>query len=137
MRVLVAEDEPLTAWMLADRLEEAGHEFVGAAATMAEAPALCEAAVPPELAVLEIDLRDGGSGVDLARALLERWAVRSIFATAQTMEARRARDIALGCIRKPYAPLTVLRCVETAREVLDGKTPRHVPAGLELFSAAE
>jgi len=40
---------------------------------MAEALALCEAAAPPELAVLDINLRDGSSGVDVARALLERW----------------------------------------------------------------
>ena len=127
MRILIVEDEALIAWMLADSLEDAGHEVVGPAATMAEALALCEAAPPPELAVLDVNLRDGSSGVDLARALFERWGVLSIFASAQTMEARRARDIALGCIRKPYAPQTVLRCVETAREVLDGKTPRRRP----------
>jgi hypothetical protein len=32
---------------------------------------------------------------------LERWGVPSIFASAQTVEARWARNIALGCIRKP------------------------------------
>ncbi len=137
MRVLIAEDEPLIAWMLADCLEAAGHEVVGPAATMAEALALCEGAPPPDLAVLDINLRDGSSGVDVARALLERWGVRSIFATAQTVDDRRARDVALGRISKPYAPEAVLRCVEVAREVMGGRTPRCVPAGLELFAAAE
>jgi hypothetical protein len=46
------------------------------------------------------------------------------------MEARRARDIALGHIRKPYEAETVLRGVEVAREVMEGRTPRHVPAGV-------
>ena len=87
--------------------------------------------------MLDINLRDGSNGVDVARALLERWGVRSIFASAQTEDARRARDAALGCVRKPYAPETVLRCVEAAREVLYGGTPRHLPAGFELFAAAE
>ena len=138
MRVLIVEDEAVVAWMLADCLERAGHEVVGPAATMAEALALCEAAVPlPELAVLDIDLRDGSSGVDVARALRERWDVPSIFASGQAEEARRARDVALGCVRKPYAPEAVVRCVEAAREVMDGRTPRHLPAGLELFSGAE
>ena len=137
MRVLIVEDEVLLAWMLADCLEGAGHEVVGPAGTVAEALALCEAAAPPVLAVLDIDLRDGGNGVDVARALFARWGVRSIFASGQVEEARRARDIALGCVRKPYAPQTVLRGVEAAREVMDGRTPRHVPAGFELFSAAE
>ena len=137
MRVLIVEEEVLIAWMLADSLEDAGHEVVGPAATMAEALALCEAAPPPELAVLDVNLRDGSNGVDVARALLERWGVLSLFASGQVVEARQARGIALGCIRKPYAPQTVLRGVEVAREVMDGRTPRHVPAGLELFSGAE
>ena len=75
MRILIVEDEALIAMALADGLEDAGHEVVGPAATIAEALALCdEAPPPPELAVLDINLRDGSSGVDVARALLERWA---------------------------------------------------------------
>ena len=136
MRVLIVEDEVVIAWMLADSLEGAGHEVIGPAAAMAEALALCEALRPPELALLDINLRDGSNGVDVARALLERWGVPSIFVSAQTVEARWARDIALGHIRKPYRPETVLRSVEVAREVMDGRTPRHVPAGFELFSAS-
>jgi DNA-binding response OmpR family regulator len=138
MRILIVEDDALIAMVLADSLEDCGHEVVGPAATMAEALALCEAAAaPPELAVLDINLRDGSNGVDVARALSERWGVPSIFASAQVVEARRARGAALGCIRKPYAPQTVLRGVEVARELMDGRTPRHVPAGFELFSATE
>ena len=137
MHVLIVEDDAVIAMVLADSLEDGGHEVVGPAATMAEALALCEAAAPPELAVLDIDLRDGGSGVHLARALMERWGVPSIFASAQMMEARRARDIALGQIRKPYGTETVLRSVEVAREVMRGGKPVTVPAGFELFAAAE
>ena len=137
MRVLIVEDEALIAMVLADSLEDAGHEVVGPAATMAEALALCDRAPPPDLAVLDINLGDGSNGVDMARALVERWGVPSIFASGQTMEARQARDVALGYIRKPYEAQTVLRGVEVAREVMDGRTPRAVPPGLELFSAAE
>jgi CheY-like chemotaxis protein len=136
MRILIVEDEALIAMVLADSLEDGGHEVVGPAATMAEALALCEAA-PPELAVLDVNLGDGSNGVDVARALLERWGVLSIFASAQMMEARRARDIALGHIRKPYGAETVLRSVEVAREVMRGGKPVTVPAGFELFAAAE
>jgi two-component system, response regulator PdtaR len=139
MRILIVEDEVLIAWMLAECLECAGHEVIGPAAAMAEALALCEAAAAlPELAVLDINLRGGSNGVEVARALLERWGVRSIFASSDEMlEARRARTIALGCVRKPYRPETVLRGVEVAREVMDGRTPGCVPAGFELFSATE
>ncbi len=141
MRVLIVEDEALIAMALAESLEDGGHEVVGPAATMAEALALCEAA-PPELAVLDIDIRGGSNGVDVARALMERWRVPSIFASGQAMEARRARGVALGCIHKPccihkpYGVDQVLRSIEVAREVMGGGRPGTVPAGFELFSAA-
>jgi len=136
MRILIVEDEALIAMVLADSLESAGHLVVGPASTMAEALALCEA-MPPELALLDFNLADGSNGVDVARALLGRWGVPSIFASGEAVETRQARDIALGFIRKPYGIETVLRSVEVAREVLGGGDPRTVPAGFELFSPAD
>jgi two-component system, response regulator PdtaR len=136
MRILIAEDEALIALELTESLEHDGHEVVGPATTMAEALALCEAG-PPELALLDINLGDGSSGVTLARALLARWGVPSIFASGQPMEARRARDIALGYIEKPYQPETVLRSIKVAREIMGGGTPKRIPAGFELFSTAD
>ncbi len=136
MRILIVEDEALIAMALADSLEGGGHEVLGPAATMAEALALCDGAPPPELALLDVNLRDGGSGVDVARALLERWGVLSIFASGQAMEARRARDVALGYVRKPYEARTVLLSIEVARAVMEGAEPGAVPVSFELFSAA-
>jgi DNA-binding response OmpR family regulator len=136
MHILIVEDEALIAMMLADGLERGGHEVMGPVGTAAEALALCEAALP-DLALLDVDLRGGGNGVVLARALFARWALPVIFASGQLMEARRARDIAFGFIRKPYEAETVLRGVELARAVLAGGTPTNVPAGFELFSAAD
>ena len=70
------------------------------------------------------------------RALFGRWGVLSIFASGEMMEARRAKDVALGYIRKPYEVRTVLRSVEVARALMAGGTPGAVPRGFELFSAA-
>ena len=52
------------------------------------------------------------------------------------MEARQARDIALGYIREPYEAATVMRSVEVARGMMASAAskPGAVPAGLELFS---
>lgn len=87
------------------------------------------------MALLDVDLRGGGNGVVLARALFGRWGLAVIFASGELAEARQANDVALGHIGKPYEVETVLRSLEVAREVMDGGTPRRVPAGLELFSA--
>jgi hypothetical protein len=75
-------------------------------------------------------LQDGSSGVDVARTIFERWGVLSIFASGQIMEARQARDIALGYIGKPYMPETVLRSIEVVREIMSGGKPTSVPVGL-------
>jgi len=136
MRILIVEDEALIAMMLADGLESGGHEVTGLATTATEALALCQAMLP-DLALLDVDLRDGSDGVVLARALFGRWGLPVIFASGQLMEARRARDVALGHIGKPYKVETVLRGLEVAREVMAGGKPAAVPAGFELFSAAE
>ena len=136
MRILIVEDEALIAMMLTDSLESGGHEVMGPAATAGEALALCEAALP-DLALLDVNLGDGSNGVVLARVLFDRWGLPVIFASGQLMEARQARDVALGFIRKPYEAETVLRGVELAREVMAGGRPRDVPAGFELFSAAD
>ncbi len=136
MRILIVEDETLVAMMLTDSLEGAGHEVMGPATTAGEAVALCEAGLP-DLALLDVNLADGSNGVILARTLFDRWGLSVIFASGQRMEAQQARSIALGYIRKPYEAETVLRGVEVAREVMDGGTPRHVPAGFELFSGTE
>ncbi len=134
MRILIVEDDAVIAMVLADSLEDRGHHVMGPASMMTEALALCETATP-ELALLDVNLGDGSSGVDVARALFERWGVLSIFASGQMMEARRARNVALGYICKPYELETALRSVEVAREVMAGAEPKAVPAGFELFSA--
>lgn len=46
----------------------------GLAAMSTESLSVCEAMFP-ELASLDVNLRDGASGVDVARALLARWGV--------------------------------------------------------------
>jgi CheY-like chemotaxis protein len=132
MRILVVEDEALIAMMVANCLERRGHAVLGPATTLTEALALCEA-ILPDLALVDINLRDGSSGVALARALVERRELPVIFASGQMIEAKRASALALGYLRKPYEPEAVWRSVEVAEEVLGGGTPRRVPEGFELF----
>jgi DNA-binding response OmpR family regulator len=135
MRILVVEDEALIAMMLCDALEDGGHEVMGPASTEAEALAWC-AAMRPDVALVDIHLRDGSDGVALARSLCAEWGLAVIFASAQSVDAGQARDVALGCISKPYEPETVLRSLEVARAIMDGGKPRCIPPGFELFCAA-
>src|SRR4051794_29430602 len=69
MLILVVEDEALVGLVLV--LVRGGHDVLGPAGTAAEALALAER-TPPELALVDINLRNGGDGVGVARTLLGR-----------------------------------------------------------------
>lgn len=58
IRVIVAEDEPLIAWMLEDILSDMGLEVIGPFSTVAEARS-CVDTESPQIAVLDVDLADG------------------------------------------------------------------------------
>ena len=132
MKVLVVEDDALTALVVYDALYQAGHLVVGPASRPSEAIALC-ALGPPDLAVIDVGLPDGGDGTALARTLFARWGVRTVFATGLCEDARRAKDVALGCIEKPYEPALLVQSVDIARTILDGQAPDAAPSGLELY----
>lgn len=133
MRILVVEDNYLLAASLATTLADAGHEVVGPAASIDDALQLAEVQ-PPELALLDIELQGGGSGVDLARELLLRWNLPCLFVSGTAEQARANQDLALGYVPKPYGPETVLASVEVAKLLGDGKRPESIPGGLELFA---
>lgn len=111
MRVLIVEDDPLTAADIAASLEDGGHRVVGVAETFSEAMAAA-ASAPPELAIVDIGLKDGGTGVQVVRALKARHLVRSIIISAER-ELRRKADSAgaVGFISKPARPSEILRAV--------------------------
>ena len=69
-RILVVEDEFLIALDIEDTLRNLGCEVMGPAATVGEALALVETAVP-DAAVLDVRLGDHSTG-DIARELRQR-----------------------------------------------------------------
>ena len=134
MIILVVEDESIIGLELEGRLEDAGHEVLGPASTVSSALELAEAK-RPDLALVDINLGDGGSGIDLARQLLHRWGTPSLFLSGQTQEARENEDAAVGRLGKPFNAAAVLESVEVAKAISDGKpvSPTNVPPELELF----
>jgi DNA-binding response OmpR family regulator len=132
MDILIAEDEPLIAFELEAELLEAGYTVIGPVATVEEALAASEV-TPPELALLNIDLQRGGSGVVLARTLLQRYGAPSIFISGNPREAGEAHDAALGYISKPFFSGAVVAAVKVAKAIIAGQEPGDIPEGFELF----
>lgn len=133
MRILITEDEPLIALSLALELEQAGHEVIGPAATI-EASLQLARTHKVELALLDIDLRQRGDGVLLARRLHEM-DIPAVFVSGQDRIASDNADLAVGFIGKPYNPVDIVQSVAVLDAVIHGRTPPPppIPASLRLF----
>ena len=113
MRVLIVEDDPLTAADIAASLEDGGHNVVGIAENFSEAMAVADT-VPLELAIVDIGLQDGGTGVQVVRALKARHFVRSLVISAEREIRCKARLAgAVGYIPKPARPNEILRVIRS------------------------
>ena len=111
-RLMVVEDEPLMASLLADTLRAAGFE-VATAGTVKEARALVEK-FDPDMALLDIALGNGPTGVHLAHALsVSRPDISLLFLTRHAdAESASSEGLALppnvGFLRKHMVSDTAL-----------------------------
>lgn len=133
MRILIVEDEPLTALLADATLSGAGHEILGPVSSARDA--LREAQhIRPDLLLTDIDLMDHTPGTDLARTMRDRWGVRCLFMSAQPTLARLSGAWALGILHKPYSPLALERAVEIAGLLMRGEPAQEGPLELEIFA---
>jgi CheY-like chemotaxis protein len=110
----------------------AGHHVVGIADHQREAVAIANAA-EPDLALIDIRLADGESGLDVATAL-GRLGVPSMFATG-TCPRLRGNGIALACLHKPFGDRGLLDSVAVIKALIDGTTPATLPPTLHIYDA--
>jgi two-component system, response regulator PdtaR len=129
--ILIIEDEFLLGLLVAQALSDAGHRVLGPASCRAEALAFAAECIP-QLALVDIELRDGESGIELAEEL-KLGNVPCVFATGEPEKARQHRALAMGLVRKPCSPATLIEAARYFGALLGGERPARVPRGLELF----
>lgn len=132
LNILIVEDEALLAYQLQDDLTEAGHAVVGCAASAAHALKLA-AETRPDLALVDIHLADGPTGVGVAQRLAE--ANRDTAVLFMTANMKRIPDGfcgALGVIGKPHTAHGIRRAMAFVARALDGGAPPPPPVGLIL-----
>ncbi|UIJ47287.1 response regulator [Sphingomonas cannabina] len=129
-RILIAEDEPLVAFDTEHHLREGGFEIVATVDRVTEAVALIDQGVPIDLVLADLTLADG-SGIEVARVASER-GVPVLFVTGDCPSAARA--LAAGCLAKPYAPRDLIAAIDAIERVLEGATPKRLPASFSLFA---
>jgi DNA-binding response OmpR family regulator len=131
LSLLVVEDEGVTAFLLEGVLAAMGHRILGAVGSADEAVRLARQR-RPDLALVDVQLRRGRNGIELAREL-KRDGVPVLFLTAHPDLARQQTELALGWIEKPYSPTMVAQSVQAVCETMRGNPPEHLPFGLHLF----
>jgi CheY-like chemotaxis protein len=113
-RVLIIEDEPIIALDLENLVTELGHEVVATAATRDDAVRQAHLK-KPGLILADINLGDGGSGIDAVNDILGSFDIPVIFITAypeKLLTGERPEPTYL--IAKPFLPETVQATVGQA-----------------------
>jgi CheY-like chemotaxis protein len=111
LRVLVIEDEPLTALYLASLLEEMGCERVAVAHSEAEAYRLADG-LEPNLIVADVNLGFGGSGMRAAQRLARERDLSVIFVTGNRDQIEDSLfDGVVALIDKPLNPIALRAAV--------------------------
>jgi DNA-binding response OmpR family regulator len=129
LRIAIIEDEALVALEAELQLTEAGHHVVGTADTFEGAMSLLESA-RPDMALVDIRLAKGSSGLDVARAF-DGEGVLCLFASGNCPVD--GAPGAVGCLHKPYSARQLLHAIEVALAIRDGRAPGHVPTVLQLY----
>jgi len=113
-KVLIIEDEPIIAMDLENLVSELGHKVVAVAATKDDAVAKARSE-RPGLVLADINLGEGGSGIDAVSEILASFDIPVIFITAypeKLLTGERPEPTYL--IAKPFLPETVQATVGQA-----------------------
>ena len=131
-RILVVEDEPLTAFDNETMLRDAGYEVVATLDSYDDAIDLLDPKTI-DLVLSDVRLRSQQTGIDLARAAKER-GIPTLFATGHPYP--EAGTVAVGCLLKPYSDRQLKAALESVDRFLSGEEAKP-PKGLQLFTGEQ
>ena len=128
-RILVIEDEPLTAFDNEMMIRDAGYEVVATHDDFEEAVAALNRG-KVDLILSDVRLRGKRTGIQLAEEARKR-GVPLLFVTGHPPD--NARDLAIGCLMKPYSERQLKQALDAVDQHLAGKQPK-LPKGLEIYA---
>lgn len=132
LRVLIVEDEVLLAVELEYLVSSSGAQPVGHAMSSPEAVQMAEQ-LQPDLALVDIHLLDGPTGVDAARQMTGHCGAVVLFITANMKRIPDDFAGAAGAMSKPYTEHGVRTAIAFLEECMRaGRALRPPPAGLVL-----
>jgi two-component system, response regulator PdtaR len=127
--VLIVEDEILVALQLEDILSEAGHHVVG---IVPDREGLGTIPDPPQVALVDLNLRDGLTGPSIAHKLSEIFGTKIVYVTANPGQIGDPAPTAIGVVQKPFSQAAILAAMALAM----GRTEERLPPELEPIAQA-
>ena len=132
LRVLVVEDEALILMQIEMLLEDAGFDVVGTAVSQQEAITVA-IATRPDIAFVDLRLKDGSSGLEAARAMRDIAGLTVVFMTANARQLPEDLDGAAAVIPKPFSEKVFNAALPFLEECVRRPPPLLVkPQGVEL-----
>ena len=140
LKVLIAEDDLMIADAAEEALLERGYEVCGIARTADEAVALGRLH-KPDLAVIDMRLADGSSGIEIPTRLSDLGRLGVLYATGNSAKIMLSAADGDACLIKPYSTEALVPPLEFVTDIVArGTTSRPFPPGFrccprQLFGA--
>ncbi|HEY0629103.1 MAG TPA: response regulator [Sphingomicrobium sp.] len=131
-RILIVEDEPLTAFDNEKLIVDEGYEVVATLDRFSEAVDKLDRE-KVDLILCDVRLTGERTGVDLAKLARER-RIPVMFVTGDPPD--NAAELVIGCLLKPYTDRTLKAALAAIDKYLRGEKVRP-PRGLTLYPEAK
>ena len=125
-RILIVEDEIFVASEIEHIVAEMGHDPIGIAADKKGA---LRFAAGTDIALVDLNLRDGPTGIEIGRILAQTHGVSVIFLTANPGQLGSGVPGTIGVVSKPVAERDLRDVVDYAtarRAAAEAKPPRRL-----------
>jgi CheY-like chemotaxis protein len=139
LNILIVEDDPLLAETVKSLVELNPRFRVTALANDLASAVEAVEARKPDLALVDLQLANGSSGYAVA-ARLHDCGIACLFTTARA-PGFAVRDLAIGCLQKPYREEDLVRALTEAEDILKGRQKlvlrQRLPEPLEIYGEEE
>ncbi len=120
-RVMIAEDDLMTANLLEEIIVKAGYQTCGIARTVSEAIEL-GLRQKPHIAILDLRLADSRPATEIAARLSVPGKLGVLYTTGNISRFRLTSANGHACLAKPYSVHAILRSLEIVMDLAAART---------------